>query len=214
MSSPRRLGGATSPRPREARARPRCELTRVRTRPERSGRRRAAPSSVSGGLRLSRRCNASHPVRASPGDSLSQVSFGTLRSSVSATAIRVLGADLERAMGAVYRARRRRDRRRGRAQAVDQPRTTTSASRSRRGCSSSLQHPRVVRIVDHFAADSGQYLVMELVRGIDLGVAAQAARRARTSRRRRRSSTSGRPARRSSTCTSSRSCTATSSRRT
>ncbi len=35
---------------------------------------------------------------------------------------------------------------------------------------SSLQHPRVVRIMDHFAALSGQYLVMDLVRGIDLGV--------------------------------------------
>jgi eukaryotic-like serine/threonine-protein kinase len=34
---------------------------------------------------------------------------------------------------------------------------------------SSLQHPRVVRIKDHFAAPSGQYLVMDLVRGIDLG---------------------------------------------
>jgi serine/threonine protein kinase len=34
----------------------------------------------------------------------------------------------------------------------------------------SLQHPRVVRIMDHFAAPSGQYLVMDLVRGIDLGV--------------------------------------------
>jgi predicted Ser/Thr protein kinase len=34
----------------------------------------------------------------------------------------------------------------------------------------SLQHPRVVRILDHFSERSGQYLVMELVRGIDLGV--------------------------------------------
>jgi serine/threonine protein kinase len=34
---------------------------------------------------------------------------------------------------------------------------------------SSLQHPRVVRIMDHFTAASGQYLVMELVRGIELG---------------------------------------------
>lgn len=34
---------------------------------------------------------------------------------------------------------------------------------------SSLQHPRVVRIIDHFAEPSGQYLVMDLVRGIDLG---------------------------------------------
>jgi predicted Ser/Thr protein kinase len=33
----------------------------------------------------------------------------------------------------------------------------------------SLQHPRVVRIVDHFIAPSGQYVVMELIRGIDLG---------------------------------------------
>src|SRR5436305_5617423 len=34
----------------------------------------------------------------------------------------------------------------------------------------SLQHPRVVRISDHFSASSGQYLVMELIRGIELGV--------------------------------------------
>lgn len=34
---------------------------------------------------------------------------------------------------------------------------------------SSLRHPRVVRIIDHFATASGQYLVMDLVRGIDLG---------------------------------------------
>ena len=35
---------------------------------------------------------------------------------------------------------------------------------------SALAHPRVVRIIDHFAAPTGQYLVMDLVRGIDLGV--------------------------------------------
>jgi hypothetical protein len=35
---------------------------------------------------------------------------------------------------------------------------------------SALSHPRVVRIIDHFAVSSGQYLVMDLVRGIDLGV--------------------------------------------
>ncbi|MGO9955116.1 MAG: protein kinase domain-containing protein [Solirubrobacteraceae bacterium] len=34
----------------------------------------------------------------------------------------------------------------------------------------SLQHPRVVRIIDHFSAPGGHYLVMELVRGIELGV--------------------------------------------
>ncbi len=37
------------------------------------------------------------------------------------------------------------------------------------GLLASLQHPRVVRIIDHFSDSSGQYLVMELVRGIDLG---------------------------------------------
>src|ERR1700758_5767845 len=35
---------------------------------------------------------------------------------------------------------------------------------------SALSHPRVVRLIDHFAAPTGQYLVMDLVRGIDLGV--------------------------------------------
>jgi serine/threonine protein kinase len=32
-----------------------------------------------------------------------------------------------------------------------------------------LQHPRVVRILDHFSSSSGQFLVMDLVRGIELG---------------------------------------------
>ena len=32
-----------------------------------------------------------------------------------------------------------------------------------------LQHPRVVKVLDHFAAPSGQFLVMELIEGIDLG---------------------------------------------
>ncbi|MGZ4259010.1 MAG: serine/threonine protein kinase, partial [Solirubrobacteraceae bacterium] len=35
---------------------------------------------------------------------------------------------------------------------------------------SSLQHPRVVRIIDHFSTRSGQYLVMDLVKGRDLGM--------------------------------------------
>jgi serine/threonine protein kinase len=35
---------------------------------------------------------------------------------------------------------------------------------------SSLQHPRVVRIMDHFSTRSGQFLVMDLVRGRDLGM--------------------------------------------
>jgi hypothetical protein len=33
----------------------------------------------------------------------------------------------------------------------------------------SLQHPRVVRVLDHFSDATGQYVVMELVRGVDLG---------------------------------------------
>ena len=74
------------------------------------------------------------------------------------------------AMGAVYRATDIRDRGRGRAQAVAPTRTTTSGSRSRRGCSRASQHPRVVRILDHFSRGSGQFLVMDLVRGLDLGM--------------------------------------------
>jgi serine/threonine protein kinase len=35
---------------------------------------------------------------------------------------------------------------------------------------SSLQHPRVVRIIDHFSTRGGQYLVMDLVKGRDLGM--------------------------------------------
>ena len=35
---------------------------------------------------------------------------------------------------------------------------------------SSLQHPRVVRIIDHFSTRTGQFLVMDLVKGRDLGM--------------------------------------------
>jgi hypothetical protein len=34
----------------------------------------------------------------------------------------------------------------------------------------SLQHQRVVRVLDHFAHRTGQYVVMDLVKGIDLGL--------------------------------------------
>lgn len=34
----------------------------------------------------------------------------------------------------------------------------------------SLEHPRVVKVVDHFSEETGQYVVMELVRGADLDV--------------------------------------------
>src|SRR5205809_7838564 len=37
----------------------------------------------------------------------------------------------------------------------------------------SLEHPRVVRVVDHFADSGGQFLVMELVRGVALGALAR-----------------------------------------
>jgi serine/threonine protein kinase len=33
-----------------------------------------------------------------------------------------------------------------------------------------LEHPRIVKVLDHFAVPSGQFLVMELVEGIELGV--------------------------------------------
>jgi Protein kinase domain/GAF domain len=33
----------------------------------------------------------------------------------------------------------------------------------------SLRHPRVVRVIDHFQDETGHYLVMELVKGADLG---------------------------------------------
>ena len=32
-----------------------------------------------------------------------------------------------------------------------------------------LRHPRIVRVIDYFQDDTGQYLVMELVEGVDLG---------------------------------------------
>ena len=78
---------------------------------------------------------------------------------------------------------------------------------------SSLQHPRVVRIIDHFSTRSGQYLVMDLVAG-STWACCSSSTAIPASRSTSRSSTCARPARRSSTCTTSRSCTATSSRRT
>src|SRR5919204_4685513 len=34
---------------------------------------------------------------------------------------------------------------------------------------SQLRHPRVVKVIDHFQDETGQYLVMEMVEGTDLG---------------------------------------------
>ncbi len=76
------------------------------------------------------------------------------------------------AMGAVYRAV---DQKTGTDVALKQ---STNPHHDRRfqveaRLLSSLEHPRVVRVVDHFANRSGQYVVMELVRGMDLGVLLQ-----------------------------------------
>ena len=72
------------------------------------------------------------------------------------------------AMGAVYRAA---DRETGVDVAVKQLVDTRHAARFEIEARllSQLRHPRVVRVVDYFQADSGQYLVMDLVEGDDLG---------------------------------------------
>src|SRR5947209_16018916 len=73
------------------------------------------------------------------------------------------------AMGAVYRAR---DVETGQEVALKQSTNPHHDQRfeAEARLLASLQHPRVVRIFDHFVASSGQFLVMELIRGIDLGV--------------------------------------------
>ena len=115
-------------------------------------------------------------------------------------------------MGAVYRAR---DTQTGMAVAVKHVTNTRHAERFEVEAQllSLLGHPRVVEVLDHFADERGQYLVMELVEGTDLhallerdgdpGLGLDQA-----------VSTPARAARRSSTCTTSRSCTAMSSRTT
>ncbi|MGO9898621.1 MAG: protein kinase domain-containing protein [Solirubrobacteraceae bacterium] len=72
------------------------------------------------------------------------------------------------AMGAVYRAV---DLETGTAVALKQSTNPHHDQRfeAEARLLSSLQHPRVVRILDHFSASSGQYLVMDLVRGVELG---------------------------------------------
>ena len=72
------------------------------------------------------------------------------------------------AMGAVYRAA---DRETGVDVAVKQLVDTRHAARFEIEARllSQLRHPRVVRVVDYFQAESGQYLVMDLVEGDDLG---------------------------------------------
>ncbi len=71
------------------------------------------------------------------------------------------------AMGAVYSAH---DTRTGAAVAVKHVNNTRHAERFEVEAQllSLLRHPRVVEVLDHFADERGQYLVMELVQGIDL----------------------------------------------
>jgi hypothetical protein len=71
-------------------------------------------------------------------------------------------------MGAVYRARAGD----GAEVAVKRLTDTRQAARFEIEARllSRLRHPRVVRVLDYFQDDSGQYLVMELIRGEDLGV--------------------------------------------
>jgi hypothetical protein len=71
------------------------------------------------------------------------------------------------AMGAVYRAR---DNRTGAPVAVKHVNKTRHVERFEVEARllSLLRHPRVVEVLDHFGDDRGQYLVMELVEGIDL----------------------------------------------
>jgi predicted Ser/Thr protein kinase len=70
-------------------------------------------------------------------------------------------------MGAVHRARRLSD---GLEVAIKQPLEEDNAVRFRIEARllERLRHPRVVRVIDHFTDDEGDYLVMELVRGPSL----------------------------------------------
>jgi hypothetical protein len=72
------------------------------------------------------------------------------------------------AMGAVYRAA---DRESGGEVAVKRLMDVKHAARFEIEARllSQLRHPRVVRVIDYFLDDTGQYLVMELVMGTDLG---------------------------------------------
>ena len=72
------------------------------------------------------------------------------------------------AMGAVYRAV---DRESGREVAIKRLLDVRHAARFEIEARllSSLSHPRVVKVLDHAGDDEGLYIVMELVRGTDLG---------------------------------------------
>jgi hypothetical protein len=80
----------------------------------------------------------------------------------------VLGPISSGAMGAVYRAA---DRSESTEVAIKRLVDTRHAARFEIEARllAHLQHPRVVRVMDYFLDESGQYIVMELVEGIDLG---------------------------------------------
>lgn len=79
----------------------------------------------------------------------------------------VLRAISSGAMGAVYRARRRDT---GENVALKRLLSRKHAARFEIEARllSRLSHPRVVRVLDHFEDDTGSYLVMELIEGVDL----------------------------------------------
>src|SRR3954467_8388152 len=73
------------------------------------------------------------------------------------------------AMGAVYRARRTED---GTPVAIKRLLDTRHVARFEIEARllSTLHHPRVVNVMDYFTLESGVYLVMEMIKGDDLGV--------------------------------------------
>ena len=80
----------------------------------------------------------------------------------------VLGPISSGAMGAVYRAADRSEETEVAVKRLVDVRHLARFEIEAR-LLATLRHPRVVRVIDYFADDSGQYLVMELVEGADLG---------------------------------------------
>ena len=81
---------------------------------------------------------------------------------------KVLGPISSGAMGAVYRAA---DEAEGGEVAIKRLMDLRHAARFEIEARllAQLRHPRIVRVIDYFLDDTGQYLVMELVEGTDLG---------------------------------------------
>jgi hypothetical protein len=80
---------------------------------------------------------------------------------------RVEGAISRGAMGAVYRALDGADRPVAVKQLIDVRQAARFEIEAR--LLARLQHPRIARVTDHFHDEEGNYLVMELVEGADLG---------------------------------------------